>query len=226
MQKEDGTSYNDFRILTLESKKDNNEEQEWLSMVDTLKGYGKTIADGVVVGGFGAYIVEDPDYEYYLCRWTEEPYVAEKDEEVDMGEGEQKVKVYKNDWICRGKWLQKLPRADGWWTMTDRSCLVRMQEVVHCNVPLRERSETNRFRSRTPRETVRHADEHGAWRIDQSDHDYIVLQGQHIDGMDYTDDIFEDVDAAIMEDEDEEDREEEMSSEDEDNDDNSEEEEE
>ena len=53
-------------------------------MIDTLNEYGKTIADGVVVGGFGACHVEDPDYEYYLFQWTEEPYIAEEDAEVDM----------------------------------------------------------------------------------------------------------------------------------------------
>ena len=58
--------------------------------------------------------------------------------------------------------------------MADRICLVRMQEVVPRDVPLRERSETNNFKP--------------------------VMQGRHIEGMDYTDEIFEDVNEEVVND--------------------------
>ncbi len=50
---------------------DDDELQE--TMVSTLRELGKTIAKNVVVGGIGAYAVDDDVDKYYLVRWTELP---------------------------------------------------------------------------------------------------------------------------------------------------------
>ena len=121
------------------------------------------------------------------------PFQAKKDQEVHVGEEDEPTRLIKGDWYCRGKWLSKLPRANNWWTMDGRECLVRMQQVLHSSLPLVERSESNPFRSGVPSTTVDHANEHGAWLMSEDDHSYMVMRRRQVDGMDYPDGVFADL---------------------------------
>jgi len=198
MEKEGGGSYNDFRILNLVDGEGHDEEQEMLAMVDNLKEYGKSVASAVVVGGYGAYSVEgDDNYDYYVCRWTDEPYEVLEDGEITVGE--ETTQVYKGDWVCRGSWLEKLPRAKNWWTAENRPCLVRMQSVLHSSLPLRERSPTNDFSRGTPATTIAHANDHGAWLMSEDDHEYMMMRKRQLAGLDYPDEVFDDVEADVLE---------------------------
>ena len=143
-----------------------DDEQEMLALVDSLKEYGETVASGVVKDGYGAYSVEDdPEYDYYVCQWTDKPFQAQADKEIYVGEDDEPTRLIEGDWYCRGIWLTKLPWAKNWWTMDGRECLVRMQQVLHSSLPLVKRSESNPFRRGVPSTTIDHADVHGAWRL-------------------------------------------------------------
>jgi len=198
MEMEDGGSYNDFCILNMVDAKGHDQEQEVKSMVVALKGYGETVAEGVEVGGYGAYIVDDHDYDYYLCRWTAEPFRVEQDEDMWVGEGEDPVQVFEGDWVCRGIRLEKLPQAKNWWTMTDRPCLVRMQEVVHTGLQFRPRSDTNPLPRRRPKSVIDHADKMGAWFLKDADHQYMTLRRRQIEGLDYPEELFDDLAENMM----------------------------
>ena len=102
--------------------------------------------------------------------------------------------VIEGDWYCGGIWLTKLPWAKNWWTMDGRECLVRMQQVLHSNLPLVERSDSNPFRRGVPSTTVDHANEHGAWLMSEDHvHSYMMMRSRQIDGMEYPDGIFADL---------------------------------
>lgn len=206
--------YNSWKIIDLVDDKTSDREQHKLGMMVSMADYGETVASGVVEGSFGAYIVaDDPGYDYYMCQWEGSPFKVEKDELIVPGEGEDAVQVYEGDWICRGVWLEKLPDARNWWTMTDRSCIVRMQEVVHSDVRLCARSESNPLRRGLNPRILQHADEWGAWRLKDDEHKFMMMTRRTMEGMDYADEVFEDaVENMLVDDNESEESEEENDS--------------
>ena len=92
----------------------------------SMKSYGATMAAGIVDEAFGAYTVDNVNYHYYIVKWTEKPFMVVEDEELKFGEGEDSVLAFKGDWACHGVWLEELLSVKNWWTMTNRSCIVRM----------------------------------------------------------------------------------------------------
>ena len=87
------------------------------------------------------------------------------------------MKVFAGDSICRGVWMDRLPGAQNWWTMTAQPCVVRLQEVVHPNLPLLAVSESNPLRRGLQRQSVEYANEHGAWKVTDKDHASMIAAG-------------------------------------------------
>ena len=71
-----------------------------------------------------------------------------------------------------------------------------MQEVTHADLPM---SPIGTDDSLSARAIVF---DDGAWRLTDSDHNYLVMRKKHLEGMDYTDKIFEDIDTEVIIDED------------------------
>ena len=61
----------------------------------------KKLADDIKVGGFGACLTEDENYDYYLFKITKNSTKVKKDADLEVGDG-SKVNVCEGDWICRG----------------------------------------------------------------------------------------------------------------------------
>ena len=127
--------------------------------------------------------MDDPNYHYYLVKWIGEPYQAPQTETVVVGN--DKFPVVKGDWLCRGLWLEKLPEARNWWTMTDRECVVQLEKVINANVNIRVRSHDNPLRRGLDPKIIEYADDHGAWRISDDDHAFLLEEGRLRDGIEY-----------------------------------------
>jgi len=63
-----------------------------------------------------------------------------------------------------------------WWTMTTskQECIVRLETVVNANIDMRARSDQNPFRSGLMRRSIKKASIHGAWRMSDGDHAFIM----------------------------------------------------
>ena len=115
-----------------------------MSKANTLFNIGKLYSEEIEEGQIGAYQVDDPNYHYYLVKWIGKPYQAPRTEKIAIGT--DKFPVVKGDWLCQGLWLEKLPDARSWWTMTDRECVVQLEKVINANTIMRILSHDNPLR--------------------------------------------------------------------------------
>ena len=66
------------------------------------------------------------------------PILAPETEDIEL-EGNKFV-VNMGDWYCKGEWLEKSKGTRGWWTLTGRPYIVRLEMVVISDVRVLERS--------------------------------------------------------------------------------------
>jgi hypothetical protein len=104
------------------------------TLVATLKQLAKTISRNVVIGGVGAYAVDDDVDQYYLVKWTQVPRVLLHDE-IIMVENKMTT-VFRGDWICEGRWLDRVERAKYWYTVGDTVVTVCMKNVLHADLAM------------------------------------------------------------------------------------------
>ena len=90
----------DTRILSFVQGKGCDDDEDEETFVHTLKELGKTVSRNVVVGGVGAYAVDDDCDSYYLVKWVHLPQEIEEDEMI-MVENTMML-VSKGDWVCDG----------------------------------------------------------------------------------------------------------------------------
>ena len=91
----------------------------------TMHGVGRRMADQVVIGGYGAYIVDDDRYDYYIVKWIDLPQEAEEDRLIEL-DGEQ-FTVKKGEMFATGEWLDLVQSTRRWWKHTSQRCIVRLQ---------------------------------------------------------------------------------------------------
>jgi hypothetical protein len=101
-QIDDINCWNDAHILTFQQQ---NVDKLDESLVHTLRELGKAVSRNVVIGGIGSYAVDDVDC-YYLVKWTEELQEVEEDGIVMVEDAG--MMLFKGDYICRGRWLDKI----------------------------------------------------------------------------------------------------------------------
>ena len=142
MKIDENHGYNDWKIITLESTKQNDRKQNRTAVLRSLREMGRTLGDDVEVERFGACVTEDRNYDYFLFKITGEAEEVNEDATLDPGDGRE-VKVFAGDSFCRGIWMDRLHGAQHWWTMTAQPCIVRLQEVVYPNLPLLAMSDSN-----------------------------------------------------------------------------------
>ena len=186
------TSPPHWKLIRFEETKDSNTENVADSLTHTLQSLGKTISNSVVDGGFGAYVVDDNNYNYYVVKWDGLPYEAVEDEGILFGDDQ--VAVFKGDMLCRGIWMDKLRGARSWWIMTERSCVVRLQQVLDAHLPLKILSDENPLRSRLRHDAIDYANTHSAWRIPDDDHAFMIEETRWREGFDYEEFVAEDDD--------------------------------
>ena len=161
------------------------------SLADTMKQIGASYAKEIFQGNFGAYsIANDPEYPYYVCEWTGDPWVAELSEVLTIGY--QKFTVHKGDWLCRGIWLEKLEGARNWLTTTSnlQECIVRLETVLDANLELRWLADDNPLPKRLKHKSGTIANNRGAWRMSDEAHAFIIEESRNRDsGYEYNEDL-------------------------------------
>ncbi len=123
--------WNDVRILSFQPLDDYNVDKLEHSLVHTLQELGKIISRNIIIGGIGAYAVDDAD-RYYLVKWIEEPQEVEADEFVMVEDAP--MMTFKGDWICKGRWLDQVLRAKYWYTVGATVVTVRTKNVLHADL--------------------------------------------------------------------------------------------
>ena len=124
----------------------------------------------------------------YVCDWTEKSFKAEKTQELFVGGEEHLVKIFKVDWMCRGFHFLRIGVL---WAMSGQPCLLIFSELLHSSLPLQKLSESNRIITGILSCTVQHADEHGAWLIRESYHQFMTMRKREIEGMEYPEEFLD-----------------------------------
>ena len=177
-EKEDGSGgYNDWEIIHLDKKPNDFVEEDFSeSNMFTLETLSTAMSYCVKDGNYGAYVVDDPEYDYYLVKWVGNPYRAQKDEAIRV-DGEEFV-VTEGEWLCNGKWLDRLQGTKKWWYQTDRRCIVRLQAVTNPNLELDPLSDTNKLHSSADPRAKRQARDHSndTYKISEDDHKFLLAE--------------------------------------------------
>ena len=177
-EKEDGSGgYNDWEIIHLDKKANDFVEEDFAeSNMFTLETLSTAMSHIVMDGNYGAYVVDDPEYDYYLVKWVGQPYQAKDDEVIEL-DGEEFI-VKEGEWLCNGEWLDRLQGAKRWWYQTDRRCVVRLQAVTNPNLELEPLSDTNKLYPSASREAKQQAREHAneTYKISEEDHKFLLAE--------------------------------------------------
>jgi hypothetical protein len=72
------------------------------------------------------------DTKSNLVKWTQVPLELLPDE-IIMVENTMTT-VFRGDWICEGRWLNRVERARYWYTVGDTVVTVRMKNVLHAHL--------------------------------------------------------------------------------------------
>ena len=206
-----GSGFNDWGLGHFKERKDCNEEELHLANADTLREIGRRYEKEIVDGAFCAYDVDDPNHEYYIAKVKGNAKMAETDMEFEFGK--EKFRVRKGDYYCHGLWLDKLPRARNWFTMTDtrrtatsgttnrrqrggrqtrqtvaqpQECIIKLENVINANLNMAKfDDENNPLPNRLHKDTVQYAKEKGAWCISDEDHTFLVEETKRRAIFDY-----------------------------------------
>jgi hypothetical protein len=95
------------------------------TLVATLKQLAKAISRNVVIGGVGAYAIDNDVDQYYFVKWTQVPRELLHDEIIMVED--TMMTVFQGDCICEGRWLDRVERSKYWYTVGDTVVTVRMK---------------------------------------------------------------------------------------------------
>jgi len=79
--------------------------------------------------------------QYYLVKWTQVTRELLHDEIILVEE--TMMTVFQGDWICQGRWLNRVDRAKYWYTVGDTVVTVRMKNVLHADLAMTPISANN-----------------------------------------------------------------------------------
>ena len=141
---------------------------------------GRKYSVEVIEGNYGAYMVDDEESPFYVVEWEGEPWRADADGSEVLDE--QTYSWRKGDYLCRGRWLDKLHGGRNWYTMdsVQRKCIVMLEQVVNANLDMRpytDRRGDNPLPSlsRTSKERVT---KDGGWRLLDSNYIWLIEEGR------------------------------------------------
>ena len=121
-------------------------------------------------------VQDDPNYSYYVCEMTSEPWEVREDGCIQADN--IKTVVKKGDWVIKGVWLEWLHggRTTNWMTMTHgrRECLVKLEQVIIPNLKVRPVSNDNPLPVGMRKASKQIASQRGAWRISDEDNAFLL----------------------------------------------------
>jgi hypothetical protein len=180
------TGWNDVKLLDFVPTNDCDGNVLKDTMVSTVREIGKAIFQNVVVGGIGAYTVDDDVDKYYLVQWTELPREIIEDQEMIVEN--TLTTVFAGDWICDGIWLDQVTRAKVWYTAGETAVTVRMKNVLHADLVMTPNCADNPLPRLHPtmREHVLPLNPHKLWLID---HDFMMDEINRREPLNYDEDV-------------------------------------
>ena len=96
------------------------------------------MAEKIVIGQYGAYLVDDAHIKYYLVQWTTLPW------RVESGTIETKCGVaHEGEYICKGLWFNDVDPAPRWYTLSEDEVIVRCQCILGSDIELVPHSSEN-----------------------------------------------------------------------------------
>ncbi len=168
---DNATGWNDVKLLEFVPTNECVEDELQQTMVATNRELGKTISKNVVVGGAGAYAIDDDVDKYYLVQWTGIPREWTEDEDIIVEN--TLTTVFAGDWICDGIWLDQVARTKFWYTVGERTVTVRMKNVLHADLVMTPTCADNPLPRLHPtvQDYVLPLNPHKLWLID---HDFMM----------------------------------------------------
>ena len=142
--------WNDYRLLQFTPTKKCSEEECQDLDTCTMQGIGRMMGRSVEKGGYGAYTVSGWDEkakkvitEYYLVQWTTKAWEVKENMVVKIGTDDKEYQLFEEEWVAKGKWLYKVPRAAHWYYVGQDEVLVRMQQTLNSNLDMAPHSDSN-----------------------------------------------------------------------------------
>ncbi|EJK64880.1 hypothetical protein THAOC_14335, partial [Thalassiosira oceanica] len=189
-EKPNGTGYNDYNVVELiQNTKEFDEEDFADGNEFTLDTIGFVMSLQAKKGQIGAYVVDDENYDYYLVEFDSDPYQAERTETITL-DGES-FDVREGEWICKGRWLDRLPNTTKWWYKTPQKCIVRLQVVIHPDLKLMPLSDSNQVHNSAGVQVRQMAMENETFKIRDADHEYLLEEAinRNVLDMEYDDEF-------------------------------------
>ena len=98
-------------------------------IAQTVDGIATINEHSIVGEGYGGYAVDDGKLCQYMVQWLCEPWQIKNDEIVTVENVD--YSLYKNEWVCRGLWLDCVPSTKEHWFMKgEKEVLVRLKHVL------------------------------------------------------------------------------------------------
>lgn len=139
-----------------------------------MQEIGERMRMDVRKDGIGAYYVDDK-FNYYLVKWTENPWQAKKDMTVQSDS--KPLALFEGEWACRGTWFNYVPGALLWYTSSKTEVVVRLQHDLDGDVTLEPISDENPLPSTMNPGSRAQAAKLNAMRISDEDHDLLMDMG-------------------------------------------------
>ncbi len=194
----DTCGWNDVSIVRFEATKGYNADEDIEMLAETMNSLSERVSSSVKAGGYGGYSVDDRNIKYYLVQWVGLPWRVEGDQTIVVEDNE--YQLYQGEWVCEALWLNNVPWANRWFTVSATKIIVRMKHVLHANVALEPMSEDNRL-PHLPWETRRQIIPKGPVKLSTEDHDFMMDEAHHREDFDHEEEM---LDVSESEDKDEE----------------------
>ena len=189
-KKPKGTGYNDYNVVELIKNPREFDEEDFADANEfTLDTIGFVMSLQAKKGQIGAYVVDDENYDYYLVEFDSDPYQAERTETITL-DGES-FDVREGEWVCQGRWLDRLPNTTKWWYKTPQKCIVRLQVVIHPDLKLIPLSDSNQVHNSAGVQVRQLAMENETFKIGDADHEFLLEEAinRNVLDMEYDDEF-------------------------------------
>ncbi len=115
--------YNDRKKVTLMERKDCDPDNIVMAQEWTLNKIGERMARNIVVGQYGAYLVDDAHIKYYPVQWTSQPWKI-KSGTIETICGE----AHAGEYVCWALWFNNVDCAPQCYTLFEEDVIVQ----CHC----------------------------------------------------------------------------------------------
>ena len=168
---------NDWKILSLEPKKQSDPEEEEEARAEALAGMTEMMAELIKVGGQGAFSTLDENAAgYYVVDWMSEPYTLQDD--VELAEYTPAMWLKAGELVCDARYYHEVVGAKGWYTPMEaseqRDTVVRVQQVVAADLRLKPIAADNKLPSGMNKRKKELASKLGAVRLLNADHEKML----------------------------------------------------